>query len=64
MVAKNERLNLRLTKEDKESFEEVTQGLGLSNVSEAIRFVMLEKHRSLFGAQLPKRSPKRRRSAS
>jgi len=63
MVAKNERLAMRLTEEDREVFEQVTEALGMSNMSEALRFVMREKHRALFGVQLPKRS-KRRRSTS
>lgn len=55
---------MRLTEDDREVFEQVTEALGMSNVSEALRFVMREKHRAIFGMPLPKRSSKRRRSAS
>jgi hypothetical protein len=63
MVAKDGRFYLRLTDEDRELFDEVSRGLGSSNVSEAVRFVMREKHRELYGVQpLPKRPPPRKRS--
>jgi hypothetical protein len=47
MVAKDGRFYLRLTDEDRQLFDDVAQALGLGTTSDAVRFVMREKHRAL-----------------
>jgi hypothetical protein len=61
---KSSRFYLRLSDEERERFDEVTRALGLGSTSDAIRFVMLQKHRELLGDQpsptKKKRSKKKR----
>ena len=53
-MSKDERFNLRLTTEERQTLHEVAEDLGLSgNASGAVRFMLREKHRQLFGDQKP-----------
>lgn len=57
---KDGRFYLRLSDDERATFEEVARSLGLKSTSDAIRFVMAEKHRELFGATPTKARKKRR----
>jgi hypothetical protein len=60
-MAKDGRFYLRLTQEERRMYDEVAEALGAESASHAVRFVMREKYRELFGAQpKPARSPKAR----
>jgi hypothetical protein len=53
---KTERLQLRLSQEDRAVFEAVAEATGFAEVSAALRFVMREKHRELGLATLRQRT--------
>lgn len=48
-MTKDSRFYLRLADDERARFDDVAGALGLKSTSDAIRFVMAEKHRELFG---------------
>ncbi len=59
-MSKDGRFYLRLSSEERVMFDEVAERLGLADTSSAIRFLMREKHRELFGDK-PDAKRKRKR---
>jgi hypothetical protein len=60
-VSKDGRFYLRLSSEERVLFDEVSERLGFADTSSAIRFLMREKHRELFGTDKPDAKRKRKR---
>lgn len=64
-VAKDGRFYLRLTTEERAMYDEIAEALGAESASHAVRFVMREKYRELFGqpeerpSRLTKTKPRR-----
>ena len=62
MASKDGRFYLRLSDEDRQLFDEVAEALGSETTSHAIRFIMRQKHRELYGTMpAVKRQQKRKR---
>ena len=59
MAAKDGRFYLRLDDEDRRMFDDVAEALGFSDTSSALRFLVREKHRELFGVKAPAKRPKK-----
>ena len=58
MAAKDGRFYLRLNDEDRRMFDDVAEALGFGDTSSALRFLVREKHRELFGVQPPAKRPR------
>lgn len=59
-MPKQSRIFIRVGSDDRRLFREVAEALGLDTVSDAVRFVMREKYRELFGLNpKPKKGRKR-----
>lgn len=50
-MAKDGRFYLRLTTEERHMYDELAEALGAESASHAVRFVMREKYRELFGGR-------------
>jgi len=59
VVAKDGRFYLRLTPQERVMFDAIAAELGFADTSSALRYLMREKHRELFGGE--KSEPKRKR---
>ncbi|HEY3236477.1 MAG TPA: hypothetical protein VGJ84_17290 [Polyangiaceae bacterium] len=56
MASKDGRFYLRLTHDERAMFDKVAEAIGAETASHAVRFVMRQKYRDLFG-ELPKGKP-------
>ena len=59
MAAKDGRFYLRLSDDERRMFDEVAEALGFGNTSDALRFIVREKHRELDAQGALPRKPKR-----
>jgi hypothetical protein len=56
VASKDGRFYLRLTHDERAMFDKVAEAIGAESASHAVRFVMRERYRELFG-ELPKAKP-------
>lgn len=58
-LAKDARFYLRLSQGERRIFSDVGEALGCESLSQAVRFVMRQRYRELFGTDEPSRARQR-----